>query len=127
MARPTKLDDLESYEREPHDFVRVDLQYITVDVKVGSAVLALIAAARESDAFTVDEDGWFRVTMPLTEKEIERKIALAQSHWDSSRDWYETALVDPSAIEKWKRLRIDQWAEAEGRPAIVWDVLEVVA
>lgn len=120
MARPQTAEDLSAYERAPHEFVKVDLQFLISDVTVGAAVLALVDAARRSEYFHVDEDGQFLVTVPLTDAEVVRKIESAQRMWDHNRDDYVAALEGTKPLEVWRRATIDQWAKNEDWDAIDW-------
>lgn len=120
MARPEKFEDLADYEKQPREFVRVDLQHLTVDLGVGAAVLTLIDTARKSEAFEVDEDGVFAVSVPLTEKEKEHKVASAQRTWDYNEADYEAAIADVKLIERWRRSTLDHWASVEDREPVDW-------
>lgn len=124
MARPETVDDLQEHERKAHEFVRVDLQFITTDVAVGAALLTLIDVARKSSTFVVDEDGQFLITVPLTTDELDSRLRAAQRSWDYNRDDYAKATADVNAVEKWRRTGIDYWAKGEGLTPIAWDANE---
>lgn len=120
MTRPESVADLDEHERAPHEFVKVDLQHLTRDVTVGAAVLNLIEAARSSEHFSVDEDGLFVVSVPLTEAELQRKVESAQRSWDYTQTDYHAARDGAKHIESWRRHGIDRWARDEAQAPIDW-------
>ena len=121
MTRPTTVDDLTDYKKKPHEFLSLEITYLTRDVKVGAAALALIQAVRESEAFVLSEDGEFKVTVPLTEAELESRVKSEQRSWDYTRDDYEHAVNGTKTIETWRRYAIDEWAKREDRDPINWE------
>lgn len=127
MARPETVEDLQEHERKAHEFVRVDLKFLTADVAVGAALLTLIDVARKSSAFVVDEDGQFLITVPLTTGELDSRLRSAQRSWEYNRDDYAKATADVNSVETWRRSTIDYWAKGEGLDPIAWDAPELEA
>lgn len=121
MSRPETIGDLETYERAPHDFVRVDPQYLTRDVKVGAALLALIDAARSAEGFVIDEDGTFTVSIPLSDDEVQKKLSTAQAAWDNNQTKYTEAREVTKLVPPYLRWAVDAWAKKEELPAIDWE------
>lgn len=122
MSRPATVADLSSYDTDDHDFLHADLNYLTRDVKVGAAVLTLISACRESDAFTVKEDsGSITVTVPLSADEKLKRLRTRQKSWDDRADWYARAVADPEGtVTEWWKPYLDSWVLEEGRTPIAW-------
>ncbi|WP_336642292.1 DUF7432 family protein [Microbacterium sp. MMO-56] len=127
MARPEAVEELHEHERKAHEFVRADPQFITADIAVGAALLTLIDVARRSPVFTVDEDGQFLITVPLTPAELDSRLRSAQRIWEYNRDDYAKAAGDVTAVEQWRRTAIDYWAKGEGLDPIAWDATELGA
>lgn len=121
MGRPEVFDDLEDHEQRDNEFLGVRMEYITQDLAVGSAVLALIDACRKSETFTVSEDGEFKVYLPKTKEERDRAVRAAQQSWDFRKKAYEGLAVCEKQIETWWRYQIDSWAKGEGLPEPDWD------
>lgn len=119
MSRPETIEDVPSYQRDPHTFIQVDPQFLTTDITVGAAILNLIVAARASDVFEVSEDGEFKVTLPLTDVEIQQRISAAQRSWDYDEADYEK-VNNGEHIETWRKSAIDNWVKQEGRDPIDW-------
>lgn len=120
MTRPETIEDIPDYRREDHTFIQVDPQFLTTDIAVGAAMLNLIAAARASEIFEVSEDGEFKVTVPLTDKEIETRVKDAQRSWDYDAERYEKACTGQE-VPDYFRNSINIWAKDEGRDTIDWD------
>ena len=59
-----------------------------------------------------------------TEEVREKKLRNAQSEWDRTKKRYKDALADPASVPDWMHWLINQWAEAEGEPAIQWSDTE---
>lgn len=118
--RPKTVDDLEEYYVRDHKFVEVDPQYLTLDLKVGTAVLALIAACRESEVFTFSEDGEILVSLPRTAAEKLKALRERQDSWDFAQHLYEQAVACPEEFKTDFRFIADNHANAEGLPAIEW-------
>lgn len=120
MARPSKVADLADHEARSHEFIRIDPQFLTRDVRVGAALLNLIEAARQSDGFELDEDGTFTVSVPLTDEELAQRVKNAQRSWDFAQESYSKALSD-EPLASYYRHTVDAWAEREGNTPIDWE------
>ena len=121
MSRPEVFEDLSEWDRKDHTFLDVSREYITEDVTVGAAVLALIDACRKSDVFTVSEDGEFKVSLPMTATERENALKNAQNTWDYREKTYNNLYAAERQVESWARYQIDNWAKEEGLEAPDWE------
>lgn len=122
MTKPQTIEDLPRHEREPHRFAQIDLTYLTVDLDLAAALLAVVAAARKTTEFEVSEEGnEIMISFPLTEKEMGQKVAAAQRIWDYQRERYDALYTGTEKVESWARYQVDRYAEDEGLEAPDWD------
>lgn len=128
MSRPTKFEDLSDYNQQGRmvaTFNHVDLLILP-----RKTVIRILKTVESLDKDVTDgvldkkgsinsgEDLVYRLRP--TEEDRERKLRSAQSEWDRTKKRYEDALTDPTSVPDWMHWLINQWAEAEGRPAIQW-------
>ncbi|AYD87337.1 hypothetical protein SEA_VALENTINIPUFF_36 [Microbacterium phage ValentiniPuff] len=119
MARPTTHADLSSIHTDPHVFVHIDPQFLTTDIAVGSAILALIDVAQKAELLNVSTDGAYIVSIDRSVEELDRALKHAQAAWD--RDEVELQKVyDGEEVPSWRRFSLEQHAKAEGHDPIDW-------
>lgn len=133
MSRPTKFEDLSTYDQQGQKIaafdsalflslprkalVRVLKTLESLDASVASGLLN-----REGDIEGSDEITYYLLP---TEKDREKKLHNAQYSWDRSKELYERALTDPDPIPRYMRWTVDDWARNENKPAIQWPDVEI--
>lgn len=123
--RPEKFTDLDQKTRRGHEVLSFDPAHILLlNTQVLARVLDLIDALEEVGMTGSVEDlrhnQKMTIVVPLSAKEKADKLDDAQWRWDRNKTKYEKALADPASLEQWEHWSIDQWAKAEGLPAIDW-------
>ena len=119
MARPENFEDIPSWDRQPVKVATVDVsQLATVDLHLAHAMLALLAAADNTDLQVDRESG--EVIRPFTDKERESLLASAQRAWDYKRERYAEAIANPAAFDGRYRWAADAHAREECLPPVEW-------
>nr|DAK80766.1 MAG TPA: hypothetical protein [Caudoviricetes sp.] len=128
MSRPTKFEDLNNYDQQgPMVATFNHVIFLSLPRKTLIRVLKTVESLDKNVADGIlDRRGSIETGEDLvyrfrpTEKDREKKLRNAQSEWDRTKKRYEDALVDPTSTPDWMHWLINQWAEAEGKPAIEW-------
>lgn len=128
MSRPTKFEDLNKYDQRGRmvaTFSHVD--FLSLPWKTLIRVLKTVESLDKDVASGIlDKKGSIETGEDLvyrfrpTEEDREKKLRNAQFEWDRTKQRYEDALADLTSVPDWMHWRINQWAEAEGKPTIQW-------
>lgn len=135
MSRPTKFDDLSSYDQQGPTIAILDpALFLTLPRKTLVRLLKAIESLDKGVADGIlDKEGdagdGQEITYRLrpTKEDRTKKLEKAQREWDLCKDRYEKALVDPRSIPGWSRWSVETWAYQEGKPAIQWPGVDKIA
>ena len=128
MSRPTKFEDLHTYDQQGQRIATFDSSlFLSLPRKALVRVLKTLESLEASVASGLldkegDIEGGDEITYRLlpTEKDREKKLRNAQYSWDRSKELYEKALTDPDPIPRYMRWTVDDWARNENKPTIQW-------
>ncbi len=132
MSRPTKFEDLSIYDQQGQMIATFDHAYfLSLPRKTLIRILKTIESLDKDVADgLLDKTGSINSGEDLiyrlrpTEKDRERKLCSAQAEWDRTKKRYEDALENPASVPDWMHWLINQWAEQEGKPVILWSDTE---
>lgn len=128
MSRPTKFEDLSNYDQQGRtvatfnhvDFLTLPRKTLIRVLKTVESLDKDVADGRLDKTGSIDTGEDLVYRFRPTEADRERKLRSAQSEWDRTKKRYEDALADPTSVPDWMHYLVNQWAEAEGKPAIQW-------
>lgn len=128
MSRPTKFEDLSTYDQQglkvasfdPSLFLSFPRKTLIRVLKTLESLDKDVADGLLDKEGSIDDGDNIIYRLRPTEKDRERKLRNAQLNWDHTKDRYENAKADPTSVPDWTHWSINQWAEAEGKPAIQW-------
>lgn len=128
MTRPTKFEDLSDYDQQGRMVATFNHKdFLTLPRKTLIRILKTVESLDKDVADgLLDKEGGINSGEDLvyrlrpTEEDRARKLRSAQSEWDRTKKRYENALEDPTSVPDWLHWLVNQWAEAEDKPAIQW-------
>lgn len=126
MARPTTINDLPSYDTMPVTLAEFSSQELVNQrrIKLIKAMYEFATEAEEAGLLVKDQYNKLVIHRPLTQRELDERLASAQRTWDRYEEKYHAAAEDPAEWLKENevfRPLVDSHAENEGHAPINWD------
>lgn len=132
MSRPKTHADLPEHVKRGTEIFRLDPQHLlALPFALARHIFALadeIDRAKGTPGIEVEMDdgpAWRRtnapvtIWLPLTEVELDRALASAQSSWDYNKARYDKwASGDFSGSQEWEEFSVNTWARGEGLPEL---------